>query len=402
MPLTDVQIRQAKPKNKPYNLTDGKGMFIVVMPNGSKLWRYKYRIAGKQKPYAIGSYPDVSIVQAREDLKFARKLVKQGIDPVHHREATKAIRLEEHEKTFQVIAKAWINKRRSDWSDDYAKQIADTFKRHVYKFIGQRPIGSLTAIDVLDVLEKMQDNAPTLAAMTRQWMSGVFRYAIVRRLAEYNPAEMLRGEIKHPPKKKKEPLTPTELPVFLKDLDEYESRSQVQQTTVLAMRLMLYTFLRTSEIKKATWSEIEWGSNLWRVPVERMKKRRVHLVPLSDQVTLLLKKLNGITGHQPLLFPNTRSPKQPMNKGTINAALAFMGYAGRLSGHAFRNTASTNLHELGYNTDHIEMQLSHFDGGVRGRYNSAQYLKQRIKMMQGWADYLDDFNEKINQWVPNN
>lgn len=397
MPLTDTQIRQAKPRSKPYHLTDGKGMFLVVKPSGSKLWRYRYRLGGKQKPYAIGTYPDVSISQAREDLKIARKLVKGGIDPVHHRRATKMQRLAENEKTFKAIAKAWMEKKKTDWSSEYAEQIERALDRHVFPSIGKRPIGSLTALDVLDVLEKMQIKAPTLAAMMRQWMSGIFRYAIVRRLIESNPAEMLRGEIKHPPKKKKKPLTPTELPTFFSDLEQYELRSQVQQTTVIAIRLMLFTFVRTKELRKATWSEIEWEGSLWRIPAERMKKRREHLIPLSDQVILLLKELHPLTGHQQWLFPNTRRPRQSMNKGTLNAALAFMGYAGRLSGHAFRNTASTNLHELGYNTDHIEMQLAHFDGGVRGRYNSAQYLKQRIKMMQAWADYLDSLGEKTKQ-----
>ena len=391
MALTDTQIRQAKPKVKTYTLTDEKGMFLMIKPNGSKLWRYRYRLNGKQKPYAIGSYPEVSLAQAREELLAARKLVKDGVDPVLHRKATKDERISESEKTFKVLAKSWVEKQRPEWSQPYAKQIEDTFERHVYPTIGNRPLKSLTTADLLDVLEKMQITAPTLATMTRQWMSGVFGYAIVKRMAEIDPASMLRGHIKRPKPRIKEPLTPDELPVFLKALEKYSNRAQVRRITFIALQLILLTFVRTGELRKAKWSEFVWEDRLWRIPAERMKMSRDHIVPLSDQTLTFLNELHGLTGHQELLFPNQNNSKEPMNKGTINAALAFMGYAGRLSGHAFRNTASTLLHEMDYNTDHIEMQLAHYDGGVRGRYNAAKYLKQRHALMQEWADYLDTF-----------
>ena len=390
MALTDTQIRQAKPRADTYTLTDGKGMYIMINPSGSKLWRYRYRIDNKQRQYAIGVYPEISLAEAREELAHARKLVRQGIDPVLHRKATKEQTVAESQKTFRVMAEAWIEQRRPDWSKDYAKQIADTFERHVFQAIGNRPINSLTTADLLDVLEKMQKKTPALAMQTRQWMSGVFRYAIVKRLAEIDPASMLRGHIKRPRPKQKRPLTPEELPRFLETLRQYSERSQVQRTTVLAVHLMLLTFVRTGELRKAKWSEISRDERLWRIPAERMKMSRDHLVPLSNQTVDLLDELHGITGHQQLLFPNQRHPKNPMNKGAINAALAFMGYAGRLSGHAFRNTASTLLHEMGYNTDHIEMQLAHYDGSVRGRYNAAMYLEQRHVLMQDWADYLQN------------
>ncbi|MFC1776927.1 tyrosine-type recombinase/integrase [Pseudomonadota bacterium] len=389
MALSDTQIRLARPKKNTYTMTDGKGMFLMIKPNGSKLWRYRYRLNGKQKPYAIGAYPEVSLAQAREELLAARKLVKEGIDPVQHRRSTKEERIAESEKTFKVLAKAWIENKRPDWAESTAKQVEDTFKRYVYPRIGSQPIKSITTADLLDVLEKMQVTAPSLAVMSRQWMSGVFIHAIVRRFAEIDPASMLRGHIRRQRPKKKKPLIPEELPDFLKTLEAYSKRSQVQRSTVIALHLILLTFVRTGELRNALWAEFKWDERLWRIPAERMKMRRDHNVPLSDQTLTFLNELHGITGHQELLFPNQNNPKEPMNKGTINAALAYMGYAGRLSGHAFRNTASTLLHEMDFNTDHIEMQLAHCDGGVRGRYNSAKYLDQRHVLMQEWADFLD-------------
>lgn len=393
MPLTDTQIRQAKPTPNAYHLTDGKGMYLLVQPNGSKLWRYRYRIGGKQKQYAIGAYPEISLGEAREELLGARKLVKKGIDPVHHRKLNKEQKLTENERTFQVIARLWIEKKKQDWSTNYAQQVSTTFENHVYPAIGQHPIASLTVTDVLEVLEKVQTKAPSLAPMVRQWMSAVFRFAIIRRMADADPAAVLKGEIKRPRPRKKRPLSPDEIPEFLERLDQYERRSQSQKPTSIAIRLLMLTFVRTGELRRARWTEFDWEAEIWRIPPERMKQRREHVVPLSKQAAALLKELQGLTGHRPHLFPNTRNPRIPMNKGTINAALRFMGYEGRLSAHAFRNTASTRLHELGFNTDHIEMQLAHKDGRVRGRYNSARYLEARKQMMQEWANYIDGLRE---------
>ena len=389
MALTDTQIRQAKPKDRPYRKSDGHGLFIEIRPNGSKLWRYQYRLGDKQKLYAMGPYPETTLAAARDELKVARRLVKKGVDPVHERKNLKAQQIDENQKTFKVLAQAWIEKRSHKWSEQYKDQISSSFKRHVYPVIGSRPIGALTAVDVLDVLEAVHMKAPTLATMMRQWISGVFRYAIVRRLIDSDPASMLRGEIERPPPKKKKPLSPSELPDFLKALDEYSGRSQVQRTTAIAMNLLLLTFVRTGELRQAKWTEIGWEDNLWRIPAERMKMRRDHLVPLCSQAIVLLKELQSITGHRQWLFPNARKPKNCMASTTINRALDYMGYAGRLSGHAFRNTASTRLHELGYDTDHIELQLAHIDRSVRGRYNSARHLEERVQLMQGWADYLN-------------
>ncbi len=396
MPLTDTQIRQKKPKKSPYRLSDGKGLFIEIRPNGSKLWRYQYRIGDKQKLFAIGSYPDTKLAVARDELKWARDLVRQGIDPVYERKNQKAQQIANSQKTFKALAEQWIDKRSVKWSKKYTEQISGSFIRHVYPMIGTRPIGTLTATDVLDVLEAVHFKAPTLATMIRQWVSGVFRYAIVRRLIDSDPASMLRGEIERPPPKKKKPFTPSEIPSFLESLDEYSSRSQVQRTTVIAMNLLMLTFVRTGELRQAKWNEIEWESRLWRIPVERMKMGREHLVPLSDQAIDLLKELQGITGRREWLFPNARRPKHCMANTTINRALEYMGYAGRFSGHAFRNTASTRLHELNYGTDHIELQLAHVDRSVRGVYNSALYLKKRTELMQGWADYLDSARSGTN------
>lgn len=401
MSLTDTQIKNAKPQSKTYRVSDGAGLFIEIRPNGSKLWRYQFRLSGKQKLLALGSYPEDSLHDVRVDLLAARKLVKKKIDPVHHRQNQKSQLLSDSEKTFKALAEAWIKKKsQTDCSEKYVQQIERTFLRYIYPKIGKRPISSLNAVDILRVLEAME-SARTLAMMARQWMSGVFRYAIVRRLAEIDPASMLRGEITRPKPKRKKPLSPQELPGFLKAIDEYGTRSQVQSTTVVALKLLLLTFVRTGELRQARWSEIDWEAKLWRIPAERMKMGRDHLVPLSNQAVRLLKELKRLTGRQDWLFPNTRRPKKCMSTTSINRALGFMGYGGRLSAHAFRNTASTILHEKGYNTDHIELQLAHDDRTVRGRYNSANYLVERTQMMQDWADLLDQYKQIQSDQVAN-
>lgn len=269
MPLTDTQIRQAKPKDRPYRKSDGKGLFIEIRPNGSKLWRYQYRLGDRQIFFAIGSYPDTRLAKARDELKWARDLVEKGIDPVYERRSLKAQQIVEGEKTFKALAEQWIDKRSGKWTAKYKIQIQRSFELHVYPMIGSQPIGTLTAADVLDVLEAVHAKAPTLATMIRQWMSGVFRYAIVRRLIDNDPASMLRGEIERPPPKKKKPLTPDEIPDFLDALDDYSSRSQVQRQTVIAMNLLMLTFMRTGELRQSKWTEIDWDARLWRVPAER-------------------------------------------------------------------------------------------------------------------------------------
>lgn len=389
MPLTDIQIKRAKPREKPFHLTDGKGMYLLVQPNGTKLWRYRYRLGGKQKQYAIGVYDDVSLADARDELKKARKLVKEGIDPVQHRKSEKLRIQYEQDNTFRALAEIWIEKKRQVCSANYIKQIEDTFENHVYPYIGDNAIGSLNAVDVLSVLERFQMDAPTLTHMTRQWMSNVFELAIVRRLIEFDPARMVRNEFQRPPSKKKQPLSEDELQRFLSKLSDYQKSPQVKQPTVIAIQLLLLTFVRTGELRNALWTEIDWEKKIWRIPAERMKMRREHLVPLSYQAIELLKELHDLTNHSVYLFPNIRTPKEPMNKGTVNAALRFMGYSGKLSAHAFRNTASTHLHEMEKDTDHIEMQLAHYDRSVRGRYNAALYLDSRRKLMQDWADFID-------------
>lgn len=388
MSLTDIQIRNARPSEKPQKLTDGDGLYLEVKPTGAKLWRYRYRIEGKENTYALGVYPEIGLRQAREELREARKLVKQSIHPAHHRKDEKRRRAAENKNTFEAVAKEWIEQNKKNWSGTYLRQVERTLNADVYKKIGTLPAKNVTPAHLLDILKKVEKRAPTVAILLRQWFSGIFRYAVSTLRAEYDPAASLKGAITRPRVQHHKPLSPNEIPKFLKALDSYGG----YRTTVIALRLLLYLFTRPVELRAAEWSEfdLESGEPQWRIPARRMKMRETHIVPLSSQAVGLLKELNELTGGQKLLFPNYRRPRTYMTATTLNRALERMGYGGRFSSHGFRATASTILNELGYRSELIERQLAHAERNKsRASYNQAQYLADRREMMQAWADYLD-------------
>lgn len=386
MALTDSRIRNAKRARKPYKLTDSGGLYLEVRPSGAKLWRYRYRIAGKENLYALGEYPDIGLADARIDRDKARKIVKQGIHPAHNRQALLVATIAENANSFEAVALEWIAQRRTKWTPYYLKQVERFMKADVFPYVGTLPIRSVSAAHLLEIVQRVGKRAPTVALLLRQWCSAVFRYAVSTLRADGDPTVALKGAIHRPRVEHYKPLTRADVPSFLKALESYGG----YRTTVIAMRMLMLTFVRTGELRAAAWPEFDLDRAEWRIPAERMKMREPHIVPLSAQTVELLRELYTLTGGQRLLFPNYRRPKTYMTGTTINRALERMGYLGRFSGHGFRATASTMLNEMGYRPDVIERQLAHKErNAVRASYNQAQYLDERRQMMQSWANHLE-------------
>jgi integrase len=393
MPLTDVKIRQAKSSDKLIKLTDGNGLYLEVKPNGSKLWRYRYRIAGKENLFAVGEYPAISLQDARKARDDARELVKQGIHPSHARQSTLADQLGKNASTFEAVAREWLDRKKGKWSAYSHKQATHCIEQNAFPKIGRLPIRNVTAAQLLEILQNMEKRgAETYALQLRQWCSAIFRHAVVTLRADADPAAALKGAIHRPQVEHSKPMSAEQIGDFKARLTKYGGN----RTTVIAMRLMLYTFVRTVELRKAQWAELDMDGGEWRIPPERMKKRRLHLVPLARQTLALLEELRKITGAGDYLFPNFRRPDDVMSATTINRALEHMGYASGLwTGHDFRATASTQLHEMGCRPEVIELQLAHVEKNkTKGAYNHAEYMTARREMMQAWADWIDSIQER--------
>jgi integrase len=397
MPLTDAKIRNTKPEAKPVKLADGGGLYLEVRPTGAKLWRYRYRIAGKENVFAVGEYFNdkrgghVSLDEARTERDKARALVKQGIHPAHHRQAERLATHAENANTFEAVAREWIAKKKSGWTAYYLRQVERFMEADVFPKIGKLPIRSVTAAHLLEIVKLIEGRgAETVAVLVRQWASAIFRYAVATLRADSDPAAALKGAIHRPKVEHHKPMTRDQIGDFVKALDGYAG----YRTTVIALRLMLLTFVRTVELRGAEWSEFDLDRAEWRIPAERMKMRETHIVPLSWQAVELLRELHTYTGGRAFLFPNYRNPKACMTATTLNRALERMGFNGKdsigFSAHGFRATASTILNETGFRPDVIERQLAHAERDkTRASYNQAEYLPERRAMMQQWADMVD-------------
>jgi integrase len=400
MPLTDAKLRSAKAGEKLYKISDSGGLYLLVKPNGSRLWRWKYRIAGKENHFAIGEYPTISLAEARAHRDDARKLVKEGVHPSHNRQNRRLAQAAESANTFQAVTEEWIGKKKPGWTPYYLRQVTRFMESDVYPYIGPLPIRSLTAAHLLEIVRRIEGRgAETVALLVRQWCSAVFRYAVATLRADGDPAAALRGAIIRPKVEHRKPLTRAQVAAFLRALDGFSGF----RTTTIALRLALLTFVRTVELRAAEWSEIDFGQAEWRIPAERMKMREPHLVPLSTQALALLRELQTLTGNQRWLFPNYRRPQTCMSATTLNRALERLGFNGRdsvgFSAHGFRATASTILNEAGYRADVIERQLAHKERNTaRASYNQAEYLAERRDMMQQWADLMDGLADK--QQIP--
>lgn len=389
MPLTETAIKKAKSADKPIKLSDGRGMYLLVNPIGSKLWRWKYRVLGKEKVLPLGAYPDVSLAQARDGVDKARKALAAGEDPMAKRKADKVANRTAAENSFETVARKWWTNWKPARSEQHAGQVMRRFEANVFPYIGGRPVSEVQAPELVAMLKGIEARGVSdLAKRALQTTSQVFRYAIAHGLAKRNPATDIKPAdvLASRQKQNLARIESRELPELLRHIDAYRGTA----TTRLAMKLMAMTFVRTTELIGARWEEFDLEGGRWDIPAARMKMKTPHIVPLSVQAVNLLKTLHIITGQSELLFPGERDHEKSMSNNTILKALERMGYKGRMTGHGFRGVASTLLHEMGFDHAHIELQLAHQERNeVSAAYNHATYLKQRTKLMQDWSDYLD-------------
>ncbi|HDT1612483.1 TPA: tyrosine-type recombinase/integrase [Klebsiella pneumoniae] len=387
MKLNARQVDAAKSKEKAYKLADGAGLYLEVVPSGSRYWRMKYRFNGKEKRMAFGVYPAVSLAQARALRDEAKKKLAEGIDPSFAKKEEKLVRDVRLHNTFQAVALEWHGTKVSRWSEGYASDIIEAFNKDIFPYIGQQPVNEIKPLVLLNVLRRMESRGATeKAKKVRQRCSEVFRYAIVTGRAEYNPAADLTSAMSGHESKHYPFLTVEELPDFFKALSGYTGSPLI----VLAARLLILTGVRTGELRGAFWSEFDLEKAVWEIPAERMKMKRPHLVPLSTQALEIVQQLKVMSGQYPLVFPGRNDPRKTMSEASINQVFKRIGYTGKVTGHGFRHTMSTILHEEGFNTAWIETQLAHVDkNAIRGTYNHALYLEGRKEMMQWYGDYVD-------------
>ena len=395
MKLTDAFIKGIKPQSKAKTYPDGHGLVLLVNPQGSSGWRYRYRFAGKAKMLSFGTYPEVSLKRAREKLAAARKHMDEGKDPsiVRKQENT------QNKNDFKSVALRWHKAWSVGKDEKHAAKVLRRLETNVFPEIGSMPIHTITAPLLIKMAQKVvRRGAIDIAKRAYSTSGQVFRYAIVEGLCERNPANdisLADAHIESPPVKHRNSLAPKDVPEMLRKIDAYDVSNNGSVITKLAIKLMTYTFVRTSELIEAKWSEFDLKAGVWVVLAERMKKVKgrpsaPHIVALSKQSKAILKELHKFTGGGDFVFPHESNPKKCMSNNTILYALYRMGYKGLMSGHGFRSVASTILHEIGYQHAHIEVQLSHLEKDrVSGAYNHAEYIPQRAKMMQEWADYLD-------------
>ncbi|MFK3660146.1 tyrosine-type recombinase/integrase [Scandinavium sp. NPDC088450] len=390
MSLTNAQIKNAPVKDREYLIADGAGLSILIKPNGAKLWRFRYSLFGKKQKLSIGSYPEITLSQARVKAADARAKVAQGISPVDERQ--KETKASNSASSFEAVCLEWQGVRSATWAANYALGVKRLFKNHVFPVIGKRPIAKIEPMELLELLKRIEaKGAKTVAENVRGRCSEVFAYAIITGKAKYNPARDLAGALQRFRKGHFASLDVAELKGFLHVLEN--SRGSV--LTISLIKLMMLTGLRPTEAREGAWSEIDIDAALWRIPAERMKANRPHIVPLSRQAIELLKTLKSMNGGYGHLFPNRRDLTRAMAPGVVSSLIADCGYGGKTTGHGFRHTMSTALHEKGYDSAWVELQLAHADKNtIRSTYNHAQYLDGRREMLQWYADYIDELKSQ--------
>lgn len=391
MPLTDTAIRQAKGSEKPIKLADSDGMYLLINKVG-KYWRLDYRYQGKRKTLALGVYPDTSLKEARAKRDDARKLLARGIDPGQARKDEKRAQRQAAANSFEVIAQEWHKNQLPGWTIEHAKRVIESLEADAFPDLGRQPIASLTPPAILETIRKIEKRgAVETAARVLQRINAVFRYAIQTGRATYNPAADLAGALSAVKAEHRPAMPRGELQEFYRRLEA----EPLHLPTKIAMHLLILTFVRPGELRAARWDEFDFERAEWRIPAERMKMRSPHIVPLSRQALDLLKELHLLTGSGALLFPAMTDHQKPISENTLSYALGRMGYKGIATPHGFRALASTVLNEEGFDPDIIERQLAHAERNkVRAAYHRAEYLEDRRKLMQWWADFLDTQQEK--------
>ncbi|WP_297926721.1 integrase arm-type DNA-binding domain-containing protein [Metallibacterium sp.] len=381
--LSDTKLKNLRPRAKLYRVTDERGLSIEVHPTGARYWRMRYGFGGKDKMLSLGVYPDVSLLLARERREAARKLIAEGIDPSAERKATK----QANALTFEAVAREWLSRR--DVSEATATKDRWLLEQHALPALGAKPIGSIVPADVLAILQDLEHRELLeTARRLRAKISAVFRHGIATLRATHDPVAALRGAIKSPKVTHHAAVTdPRKLGELLRALHSYGGGFVV----ACALKLAPLVFVRPGELRHAEWQEIDLDAGTWSIPADKMKMRAPHIVPLSTQAVAILRELYPLTGRGQYVFTSQRSAQKPMSENAVTLALRTLGYDGQTAtGHGFRSTASTLLHELGYSPDAIERQLAHAERNqVRAAYNRASHLPERKAMMQAWSDYLD-------------
>ena len=389
MHLNEMKIRNAKPKEKFYKLSDSDGLYLHITEKGGKLWRFKYRFCGKEKLLALGTYPEISLLDARRRRDESRAQIAQGIDPGALRKAQKQAKTESTE-TFEVIAREWHGRFTPTWTIGHADTIMSRLERDLFPWIGKRPIAEIKATELLSVMRRVESRGALESAHRIRTICGqVFRYAVATARAERDPSADLKGALPQPQEKHMAAITePAKVAELLRAIDGYQGGFVVQ----CALRFVPLVFVRPGELRHAEWSEIDFENAEWNIPAGKMKMKEPHLVPLSRQAIEILSDLKKLTGSSRYVFPSGRSFDRPLSNNAILAALRRMGYSkDEMSGHGFRAMARTILDEvLHVRPDYIEHQLAHAVRDPNGRaYNRTAHLNERRKMMQTWAEYLD-------------
>ena len=388
IPLTDIKVQKVKSKDRPISLFDGHGLYLLVTPSGGKLWRFKYRFNKKEHKLAFGSYPEISLLDARRKRDDARRLLANNVDPGAVHKAQKQANIQETE-TFEVIAREWHARFTSTWTAGHAETIMSRLERDLFPWIGKRPISEIKAPELLAVLRRVESRGALESAHRIRTICGqVFRYAVATGRAERDPSTDLKGALPQPQEKHMASITePKKVAELLRAIDGYKGGLIVKY----ALQFAPLVFVRPGELRHAEWEEIDFENAEWNIPAGKMKMKEPHLVPLSEQALEILKELKNLTGSGRYLFPG-RTSQRPMSENAILAALRRMGYEkDEMSGHGFRAMARTLLDEvLQIRPDFIEHQLAHAIRDPNGRaYNRTAHLNERRKMMQTWANYLD-------------
>src|SRR6056297_186272 len=394
-PLTDTAVRNLKPEAKPYKKSDGGGLHLLVTPQGSKLWRLSYRFGGKQKLLSLGKYPAVGLSKARAARDLAKTQLAEGIDPSSHRKAEKAKAAEPKpsQETWKALCLEWWQKRRREEASPTTLKKLTWLLEKTYPAVGEKSPRDITAPELLAVLRTVEAAGTfETAKRLRSTCGQIFRYGIATGRADRDVAADLHGALTSPkPKHHPAILDPKKIGALIRAIRGFEG----DPTTKTGLLLAAYTFLRSGEIRHAEWRDVDWDAARLTIPAERMKMDRPHVVPLSTQVQKILKDIRPITGDRELILPSLRAKGRPMSENTMNAALRRLGYSKtEMVTHGFRTIASTMLNEHGFRWDWIERQLAHVEGNkVRAAYNAAEYLPERAKMMQWYADFLDNLSD---------
>lgn len=393
--LTVVEVRNAKPKERPYKISDGKSLYLFVMPNGRKVWRYRYRFSGAESTITLGEYPATGLETARAARAVMRDLLKAGKNPAEERRQDKKDNEKAQEtenklatNSFEAIALEWHNNKRDGWSKGHASSILKTLKRDVFPAIGAIPIDQIYPPAVLAIIKSIEARGTLeVASKINQRMSAVFRYAVQSGKATYNPASDMRGVLKSRKVKHHSMVQPSEFPELLRNL----TKSDIHITTKLALQFTILTAARSGEVRGALWDEIDMDKKIWSIPANRMKMDIPHTVPLSSSALAILSRIKILFNNKRLVFPGVRNPEKPLSENTMLFALYRIGYHSRCTIHGFRALFSTITNEAGFSPDAIERQLAHQEkNAVRAAYHRSEYMPERTKLMQWWADYLHD------------